>query len=217
MPSKLTIISDSKELNIGKINSRKLNDVIKLTLNKITKYHPANRFNYSHDLFGDIRHTWTNLWLIKNPSLRAIRLKVLYKDIWSQEKRYKLGITNSSACDICGDIESVSHQLLTCSNAKRLWSHLEESLNYKLILNGDPEKSLVKLMEVTNDMPFELVKSVVFKLLIQIDRSRMLTIPQLDKHIIHWLNIEMSANNNKIKNNKHLSNLYYSMINRFNS
>ena len=217
MPSKLTIISDSKELNICKINSRKLNDVIKLTLNKITNYHPANRFNYSHDLFGDIRHTWTNLWIIKNPSLRAIRLKVLYKDIWSQEKRYKLGITNSSACDICGDIESVSHQLLTCSNAKRLWSHLEESLNYKLILNGDPEKSLVQLMEVTNDMPFELVKSVVFKLLIQIDRSRMLTIPQLNKHIIHWLNIEMSANNNKIKNNKHLSNLYYSMINRFNS
>ena len=217
LPSKLTIISDSKELNICKINSRKLNDVIKLTLNKITNYHPANRFNYSRDLFGDIRHTWTNLWLIKNPSLRAIRLKVLYKDIWSQEKRYKLGITNSSACDICGDIESVSHQLLTCSNAKRLWSHLEESLNYKLILNGDPEKSLVQLMEVTNDMPFELVKSVVFKLLIQIDRSRMLTIPQLNKHIIHWLNIEMSANNNKIKNNKHLSNLYYSMINRFNS
>ena len=198
LPSKLTIISDNKELDINKINSRKLNDVIKLTLNKITKYHPANRYNYSHDLFGDIRQTWTNLWLIKNPSLRAIRLKVLYKDIWTQEKRYKLGITNSNLCEICGETESITHQLLMCVNAKRLWSHLEQSLDYKVIVNEDPEQSLVKLMEVTNNMPLELVKSVVFKLLIQIDRSQMLTTIQVNKHIIYWLNIEMSANNTKI-------------------
>ena len=85
-----------------------------------------------------------------------------------------------------------------CVNAKRLWSHLEQSLDYKVIVNEDPEQSLVKLMEVTNNMPLELVKSVVFKLLIQIDRSQMLTTIQVNKHIIYWLNIEMSANNTKI-------------------
>ena len=114
LPSKTTVILNNKELEIIKISSRELNEIIKTTLKKVGDYHPANRYNVSHTLFGDIRNTWTNLWLIKNPTLRAIRLKVLHKDIWTQEKRHKLGISNSSSCEICREPELVTRQLLRC-------------------------------------------------------------------------------------------------------
>ena len=173
IPSKTTVIVDNKQIILNKIGSRKLNELIKLTLKKVAKYHPADKYKVSTQLFGDIRQTWNNLWRIKNPTLRAIWLKVLHKDIWTQEKRVKLGITNSSACEICGEHESVTHQLLTCINAKRLWSSVAMTLGIELLPNEDqcPSQFLVRLIKVTNNTALEIVKSVIFKLLIQIDRS----------------------------------------------
>ena len=219
LPCKTTLIVNNKEIEIMKIGSRILNEIIKTTLKKVVDYHPANRYLVNPILFGDIRHTWTNLWLIKNPTLRGIRLKVLHKDIWTQEKRFKLGITNSSSCDICGEPELVTHQLITCVNAKRLWTSVCVALGKDLLPseNISPELSLIKLMEVTNCVPFEIVKAVVFKSLIQIDRSHNINTDQLYTQIIYWLQIDMMANNNKIRNNKYLNKSYHEIINRLKS
>ena len=67
-------------------------------------------------------------------------------------------------------------------------------------------------MEVTNNAPFKIVKSMIFKLLIQIDRSKNITLAQLNKHIIYWVHIDMIANNNRIKNNKYLNKSYNEII-----
>ena len=216
IPSKTTLIVENKQVSLNKIGSRKLNELIKITLKKVAKYHPADKYKVSTQLFGDIRQTWNNLWRIRNPTLRAIRLKILHKDVWTQEKRVKLGITNSSACEICGEHESVTHQLLTCTNAKRLWSSVATTLGIQLLPNENqcPSQFLVKLIEVTNDMAFEIVKSVIFKLLIQIDRSRHLSIPKVNKLISFWLQIEIMANNNKIKINSFLNKPFSDIIKR---
>ena len=199
LPCKTMLIIDNKEIEILKLGSRKLNDVIKITLKKIVKYHPAIRYNFDQDYFGDIRQTWTNLWLIKNPTLRAIRLKILHKDIWTQEKRCKLGIVNSNACEICGEPETATHQLVSCINAKNMWTVIGQVIGRPFVSceSNCPEESFASLMKVSNDCVFETVKSVIFKLLIQIDRSRHLNIKQITNHIIYWLQIELMAAKNK--------------------
>ena len=218
LPYKTMLIIDNKEVEILKLGSRKLNDVIKNTLKKIVKYHPAIRYNLDQNYFGDIGQTWTNLWLIKNPSLRAIRLKILHKDIWTQEKRCKLGIVNSSACKICGEPETTTHQLVTCINAINMWTSIGQVIGRPFLSSESscPEENFANLMKVSNDSLFEIVKSAIFKLFIQIDRSKRLSMKQINNHIVYWLRIELMATKNKdsgkIKNNNSLISSYNNKI-----
>ena len=75
-----------------------------------------------------------------------------------------------------------------------------------------PEENLAKLMDVSNDFAYETLKLVIFKLLIQIDRSRNLSIDQINKHIIFWLRIEQIAINRINKNNKYLTKVINKII-----
>ena len=214
LPCKTILVANNKEIDLLKLGSRHLNDLIKQTLKKVAKYHPANKYETSEASFGDIRQTWSNLWSIKNPTLRAVRLKVLHKDIWTQNKRFNLGIGNSSACEICGETETVVHQLFSCLNAKRMWEFIGRAIGRKLIASEDDchKEKLVELMTVSNDFAFEILKSAIFKLLIQIDRSRHLSINQIKGNILYWLRIDVIAINKRIRNNKFLINSYNNII-----
>ena len=117
-----SILCKEKIKVISKATSKDINDIIKCTLRKKCTYHPADKYPIDKLLFGDIRLTWHNLWRIRNPTLRAIRLKVLYKDIWCQDKRFRLGISTDDKCIVCGETETAIHQLYMCSNAKRIWN-----------------------------------------------------------------------------------------------
>ena len=75
-----------------------------------------------------------------------------------------------------------------------------------------PEENLAKLMDVSNDFAYETLKLVIFKLLIQIDRSRNLSIDQINKHIIFLLRIEQIAINKINKNNKYLTKVINKII-----
>ena len=103
----------------AKVTSKEITESIKIVLHKKIKYHPADKYQLDKSHFEDIRITWHNLWRIKNPTLRAIRLKILYKDVWCQDKRLKLGIATDNKCTICGEPETVLHQLFFCENAER--------------------------------------------------------------------------------------------------
>ena len=59
------------------------------------------------------------------------------------------------------------------------------------------------MLEVFNDMVSEIVKSVIFKLLIQIDRSAMISENQVQRTVGYWLNIEIKSINKRIKDNKY--------------
>ena len=77
-----------------------------------------------------------------------------------------------------------------------------------------PEENLAKLMDVSSDFTYETIKSVIFKLLIQIDRSRNLSVEQINKYIIYWLRIEQIAIDKINKNNKYLTKVINNIINK---
>ena len=201
------ILCGDKIKDITKISSLELNTSIKMVLRKKQAYHPSVKYVIDKSFFGDIRTTWHNLWRIRNPTLRAIRLKVLYKDIWCQEKRYKLGIATDAKCTICGLSESATHQLFLCNNAKRIWE-----IGCKVI--GTRELNIIesdlgtlsRLIEVSPNSANEIIKSVIFKLLIQIDRSSALNETEIKRIMAYWLNIELLSLSKVLRNNNTLLN-----------
>ena len=60
----------------------------------------AGKYGLVHDTDVE-RITWSNIWKIKNPRVGSIRLKVLYKDVFSNERPTRLGISNSNKCIVC--------------------------------------------------------------------------------------------------------------------
>ena len=62
-------------------------------------------------------------------------------------------------------------------------------------------ESFVKLIEVTNNSINEIIKSAIFKLLIQIDRSNGLSDLDIYRNIKYWISIELVAISKKYHGN----------------
>ena len=111
----------------------------------------------------------------------------MYKDIFSNERRYRFGLTDSPRCDICDQIESVEHHLFSCQNAARLWTLYTRLTNQSI-------NSLFDVLICGKDSFHEIVKSLILKALIQIDRSRNRTDREIISQCALFLRIEASSN-----------------------
>jgi hypothetical protein len=133
------------------------------------------------------RKSISNIWSIKNPSLRNVRLKVLYKDIFSNERRFRFGLADSPECTICRAPETVEHQLLTCPNAQIFW-------NYYYLFTSVRVQSLEDIISASQSTATEIVKSTILKKLIQIDRSTGQPINVVQQECLYYLRLEIIVN-----------------------
>ena len=116
-----------------------------------------------------------------------MRLKVLYKDIFCNERRYRFGLTNSPTCDICGQIESVEHHLFSCQNAARLWTLYHR-------ITQQTMHSLLDVLMCSKETAYEIIKAIILKALIQIDRSKDRNDREIIAQCLFFLKIEARAN-----------------------
>ena len=128
-----------------------------------------------------------HLWAIKNPTLRASRLKVIYKDIFSNERRFRFHLTDSPLCEICGQIETVEHQLFLCPNARRLWDLFHRMTNVRI-------ESLFDVVHCKTNIGLEIIKSTVIRLLLQINRSRNKSEREVIIECSYYIGIETRIN-----------------------
>ena len=133
--------------------------------------------------------TFKHLWSIKNPTLRACRLKIIYKDVFSNERRHRFRLSDSPLCDICGQIESVEHQLFLCRNAVRIW-------NLYFRITGIRIGSLFEVLCCSGNMAHEIVKSTLIKCLIQINRSSNRSDRELIMDCSHNVGLELKVKGN---------------------
>ncbi len=136
------------------------------------------------------RKSVSNIWSIKNPALRNVRLKVLYKDIFSNERRFRFGLADSPECAICQAPESVEHQLLTCPNAQAFW-------NYYYQFTLQRVQSLEDIISTSQSTAIEIVKSAILRKLIQIDRSSGQPINVVQQECLYYLRLETIVNQRK--------------------
>lgn len=176
------VLFKNKIFNLEKISGRKMQEIIKVAFNKVETDSIYRRYNILGTLLEEKAH-WNNWIKIKNPILRAIRYKIAYNDIFSNQKRCKLKLSDTDACAICGEVETTFHQLFECQNARRLWDILP---GIKAI--GTIDK--YSLLCVGGNIGIEIIKSCIFKALVQIDRSRFLPVEAIVRQIIHYLRIE---------------------------
>ena len=182
------MISD-KVKTIVSLSSRSLQEILKEQSGKSSKFLLTSKYDNLSVGELETKQCWFNLWRIRNPTLRNYRLKVLYKDVYCQERRFRYGLTNSPRCTICNEIETVQHQLFDCKNAKRMWqiynNIFKETINFKTAI-------IVK----SNDAS-ELAKAVILKLLVQIDRSMFVSTHYICLQIKQALKLETLITKNK--------------------
>ena len=138
---------------------------------------------YKQPLWQEPENWQHLLWKIKNPQLRGYRLKLLYKDVFSNERRHRFKLSESPNCSICGQVESVTHQILECANAQRLWA-----MYYRI--TGRPVRSMLEIITCTESIDIEMIKTIIIKRLIQIDRSAGVNLVAIKKEIVHYFRVE---------------------------
>jgi len=132
---------------------------------------------YKRPEWNNRSDTWiSELWKINHPTLRHYRFKLLMKDIFCYERMKRFGIVQSEFCKICGQIETVQHQMFDCTNAQKLRQFAQR------IDNGFSLNEFYSLIEVTKDEAQELMKCIIIKFLIQLDRSKDLTFEKFDQY-----------------------------------
>lgn len=149
-------------------SSKSLQTFLKRVMNKVEKLDIVQR----HGLVRNSPILPHKFWLIKDPILRHIRLKIAWKDVLSLERCFRFRMTDSSACTICGREETVAHQLWDCQNARRIWQY---TCDFAGISTDQLALNLGDLIDYRADSIIELIKSQSFRFLIQIDRSAHLT------------------------------------------
>ena len=134
--------------------------------------------------------TFVNLWKIKHPTLRASRLKVTYKDIFSNERRFRFRLTDSPMCEICGQVETVEHPLFLCQNAVKWWAFYHRITRARV-------SSLFEVLCCTTDVGLEVIKSIIIRSLIQINRSRNKSEREIVMECLFYLGIELRLKGGK--------------------
>ena len=79
---------------IHKTSSRQLQELLKTSLKKAIPYSVNSKYEQICVGNQHEQQNWFNLWNIRNPLLRNYRLKTIYKDIYSQERRHRFGLAS---------------------------------------------------------------------------------------------------------------------------
>jgi len=130
------------------------------------------------------KDTFYRIWGLGFLDLIGVRLKILYKDLFPNYRRFRAGLCLSPSCEICGEIETVDHMLFDCINAKRKWSIYSE------ICGVDAPDTLYDAICIYEPYAEEIVKTIVFKTLYAIDRGRHVDVNQIVSKVHKYANIE---------------------------
>ena len=160
--------------------------MFKTMLNKTKAIDTVERYGFTNDSRIDPN----KFWLIKDPYLRHIRLKIAWKDVMSFERCTRFRITDDPNCKICGQLETVEHQLWECENAQRIWQYASFFRGKGMAYVGS---SLREVVTYNNDCVTELIKSQCFRYLIQLDRSKDLSYEHFASKLRHILHIEKTV------------------------
>jgi hypothetical protein len=194
VPTEIRTCIPSKS-QLQEIVSLKSQSIQRVFMKSKAAYEPISLSKVYKDNNMNSTHEWcSNLWLIKSPALRAIRLKILYKNVYSNERRFRFGLTTSPNCRICDEIETVQHQLFDCINARAMRQLVCNNYNLQF-------ENFESLIIPGRNSKEEMIKSVLLKMLIQIDRSEGISEDGFKAMVKYFETIEKIIKESKINQN----------------
>lgn len=192
-------------VNISKLSSLELQLILKGLYKKIL----VPNIYHSHKVVNDYHANetnWKGLWNIKHPTLKALRYRFMHRDVYSLERLSRYGITESSRCVNCGNVETVRHLFFDCWVAARMWRNIATLCGIKL-------NSYEDLLVISQDSLIETIISVGIKCIIQIDRKKVDNVNYFKSLCSFYLTLECNLNNEKriSELKKKVQNLTYSI------
>jgi len=84
-------------------------------------------------------------------------------------------------------VESIQHQLIDCPNARRLWAIFHQA-------TGSAIPTLADIIVPGDSLTCEIIKSVIVRKLLQVDRSRTTLDGEVKQELIYFLKVEAAVN-----------------------
>lgn len=163
----MKIVVGNRLLNLETTANATLQTTFKMALKKSIHFNIAD--NYKSEVNRTAEDcSKKNVWLLKDPRLISCRLKLQYKDIFSNARRLRANITDNDKCTVCGLTETTEHMLLHCPNASRLWCIYQGVFNCNL-------ENIYSLVCCHESLQMEILKTLIFKALLKIDRSQFVS------------------------------------------
>ena len=69
---------------------------------------------------------------------RSTMLRIAHGDIYTNEKLFRFGLTDSDKCDRCDETDTLRHKFVDCAYVKEIWKHLYRLTN--TILTNNPNR-----------------------------------------------------------------------------
>jgi len=186
-PSYLTVANNTI-VDLTKVSSSSIQSWLKKIYKKVINVSIGGLYNTFEDKYLE-KLTFKKIWLLGYPKLIAIRLKLIHRNLFPNSRRFKAKLTDSPNCEICGEEETVEHMLFECENAKRLW------ILYGEICEGEVPDNLYDAIIFYEPVWIEIVKTLILKSLIGINRGSHLNIVKLRNLIDGYRRVETSSKN----------------------
>jgi len=169
----------------GVTNSRAI--TVKSIRSRILKT-PANPVFTFESKLNIVRNEQLNPFIInrmanKSEHMRMIKFRFLHCDIFSKQRMFKFKMCESDRCDYCGNVETIRHLIWECERAKRVWETLNNFLRACGIDQVIDYSSLYTGINPIN-LVIEILITKVTQLILQIDRSNLISEQKLKSEII---------------------------------
>jgi hypothetical protein len=112
----------------------------------------------------DLSAFLTSLMRVKNTRQKNIALRVYHGDIFTKEKLFRLGLSDSPNCPKCGQIETREHLLFSCPTTKPVWDRLTT------LHSNKPQAEIKDILFSKGKTAYLKIRLELIGLLLQIDR-----------------------------------------------
>jgi hypothetical protein len=109
--------------------------------------------------------------VVKDPKLRAVRFRFLHGDIFCKERMHRFKMTETPACERCGEVETIKHQFYECNSALTGWRIYNKLLEEIRLIDCKVDNySDVLLPSMYGNEVSESLKTLILKMHLQISR-----------------------------------------------
>jgi len=105
--------------------------------------------------------TWGNrLKKLKAVKHRNALLKLAHGDIYTNERKFRYGLTNSPQCN-CGEIDTIEHRFIRCRLTKKIW----QTINVGEVEIGNEIKAVIGAQVETTIQDMEIKAEMILCIL----------------------------------------------------
>jgi hypothetical protein len=171
-----SILLNDKVTNAINVPTKSFQLLMKIVNGSIESFHVGQKHNLD-ELSDQPEQIFKNLYAtVKDSKLRALRYRLLHGDIFCKERMFCFKISDTPACERCGEVETIRHQFYECHSAFRGWRIYNKIMEELGLTDCKVVKYTDALLpSVYGNEVSESLKTLILKMHFQINRPSIVT------------------------------------------